>query len=84
MNYFAHSHPDRKTPPPQGWQLLQEHLEAVARIAGERAERALVKRAEFAEGARAAGWLHDVGKYRPEFQQMLLGQRGKGEATRHK
>lgn len=84
MKYFAHSHPDRKTPPPQGWQLLQQHLMAVAGIAGERAAKALPEKGEFVEGVRVAAWLHDVGKYRPEFQQMLLGQRGKGEATRHK
>ena len=84
MNFFAHSHPDRKTPPPQGWQWLKQHLGAVSRIAGERAAKALPEKRDFFEVARAAGWLHDIGKYRPEFQQMLLGQRGKGEATRHK
>lgn len=39
---------------------------------------------EFAQAAYAAGLLHDLGKYRPEFQRMIRGIQPKGESTRHK
>jgi len=51
---FAHSKPDR---PPSAWQPLADHLHHVATRAADFA-------APFhSEGwARAAGWLHDLGK----------------------
>ncbi len=62
---------------------LAEHLRGVAALATRFAGEARPGDSSLAEAARAAGLLHDLGKYRPEFQQLLLG-RPRGEATRHK
>ena len=60
------------------FQPLLDHLRGVAEGAEDRAR--LTRVAGLAELARAAGWLHDLGKYRPEFQQLLLGGRRRGDA----
>lgn len=39
--------------------------------------------ADFAALAAWAGWLHDLGKYRPEFQDYLFGRRAGGPETQH-
>lgn len=54
--------------PSSEWELLDDHLSAVAKKAAEFA-------AKFgAEGwARAAGQLHDIGKAKPDFQARLRG-----------
>ena len=79
--YYAHSidNPDQSL-----WQLLSEHLCGVAKLARQFAEMALLGDAEFAETAYTAGLLHDLGKYREEFQQLLRGSQKKSEQTRHK
>lgn len=59
----------RTAPRSQDWQLLAEHLREVEHLAGERA--ALFGRE--AE-ARAAGILHDLGKYGDLFQERLRGR----------
>ena len=41
------------------------------------------KDSDFAALAEWAGWLHDLGKYRDEFQDYLLGRRQGGLETRH-
>jgi CRISPR-associated endonuclease/helicase Cas3 len=65
MRYYAHSgqQTDRSD-----WQLLQDHLQAVAELAQERAQ-------VFggAEWAHLAGLLHDLGKYSDAFQKRLNG-----------
>lgn len=63
--YFAHS---GKLPDKTDWQGLAEHLENVATLAAENASR-------FGAGewGRAAGLLHDLGKYSPGFQRRLAG-----------
>ncbi|MEM7050846.1 MAG: CRISPR-associated endonuclease Cas3'' [Acidobacteriota bacterium] len=64
--FFAHSLPDRPT---DDWQDLEQHLKGVATLAAERG------RAFGAEDwAYLAGLWHDVGKYRPAFQQYLRGE----------
>ncbi len=79
--FFAHSgdkadHSD--------WQLLAEHLRRVAESARFRMEDAAPLQPRWAELASAAGWLHDLGKYRTEFQQMIRGIRVQKEKTWHK
>ncbi|MEX2310230.1 MAG: CRISPR-associated helicase Cas3' [Pirellulales bacterium] len=61
--YFAHSLPGR---PIEEWEPLEDHLQAVSDLAGKFAEKFGA-----AEWGRVAGLWHDVGKYRPEFQQRL-------------
>ena len=82
--YYAHS--VRGTPPGPAWQTLADHLRGVAKGAADRA--AATKLAVvigFAELARAAGWLHDLGKYRTGFQTYITTNRGKGDPeTYHK
>ncbi|HEY0777738.1 MAG TPA: CRISPR-associated endonuclease Cas3'' [Gemmatirosa sp.] len=78
---FAHSRPgaDRAT-----WELLPTHLDAVADLAAKHA-------AAFDSAAwgRLAGLWHDLGKYRPEFQRRICGERieaphaGVGAALAH-
>ncbi len=61
-----------------GWQPLEEHLENVSSLAA-----GFVRCIGLKASAAALGWLHDLGKYNPEFQRYLRGLRGKGEDTRH-
>jgi CRISPR-associated endonuclease/helicase Cas3 len=70
MKYYAHSVPGEKTPSDR-WQLLREHLAGVAKRAKELADKLGVPGLPAA--AETAGWLHDLGKYRPEFQLYIRG-----------
>ncbi len=65
-NFYAHSGTPKK---PQDWQLLSEHLEAVATLASSRALRLGLSGA-----ATLAGLFHDLGKYDPTFQRKLWGE----------
>jgi CRISPR-associated endonuclease/helicase Cas3 len=62
--YYAYS---REGKPPKDWHRLEDHLKAVAEMAG-----------TFAEDFRAGNWgylaclWHDLGKYPREFQARLL------------
>ena len=62
-DYFAHTPPEDD---PARWQTMRDHTNEVARLAADFA-------APFGaqDLARWAGWLHDVGKYRPDFQDYL-------------
>ncbi|SDB61281.1 CRISPR-associated helicase, Cas3 family [Desulfonatronum thiosulfatophilum] len=66
MNYYAHSTPN---PDKSDWQLLDDHLENVARLAAEFA-------AAFSasDWGRTAGLLHDSGKATAEFIARLEGR----------
>lgn len=64
--YFAHSHESLE---PARWHLLSQHLENT----GERAA-AFLDAVDVADLGRAAGLLHDLGKYSDEFQQRLAGK----------
>lgn len=61
--FYAHSLEGR---PQEEWQKLEEHLRNVAKLARKFAE-------SFGGGdwAELIGWLHDIGKYSQEFQNML-------------
>lgn len=65
MTFFAHSVPGRDT---SQWETLIDHLRAVADSAGANAK---VFGAESI--AELAGWLHDLGKVKPGFQDKLRG-----------
>lgn len=73
--FWAHSDPNGLdlNSPGANWQRLSDHLRQV----GELAER-LAKEAgageHFRKRARAAGLLHDYGKYTEKFQQLLRGE----------
>lgn len=60
---FAHTRPGEPT---EAWELLDDHLKHVARVAGGFA-------AQFGAGewGRVAGLWHDLGKYRASFQSYL-------------
>ncbi len=62
--YYAHTLEGR---PQNEWQKLEEHLRNVAKLARKFAE-------PFGSGdwAELIGWLHDIGKYSQEFQNMLI------------
>jgi CRISPR-associated endonuclease/helicase Cas3 len=62
---------------------LVDHLRDVADRARRFAEEARPDDPDFAALAEWAGWLHDLGKYREEFQQYLLGRRRGGFETQH-
>jgi len=63
--YYAHS-TDRQDK--SDWQTLKDHLENVADIA-----KGFSKDFNAEQLGYAAGLLHDIGKYSPEFQQRLTG-----------
>jgi CRISPR-associated endonuclease/helicase Cas3 len=80
--FFAHSG-DRADY--ADWQLLRLHLENVGGLARRFAAEACPGDNSLAGAALAAGLLHDLGKYRPEFQQMIRGVPGvPREKTYHK
>ena len=60
-----------------------DHLRDVAARARRFAEEAKPHDSDFGALAEWAGWLHDLGKYREEFQQYLLGRRPGGLETQH-
>lgn len=67
--FFAHS---LKDAPEDEWQDLAAHLRAVGEIAGR-----FGAKFGMAEAARAAGLLHDLGKYSAEFQAKLRGAKSR-------
>lgn len=81
MTCYAHTAelPDgRRDPDQTKWQPLADHLRNVANLA-----KAFAAPLGLEAEAEIAGLLHDLGKYRSKFQQMLLGQRGASTATQH-
>src|SRR5260370_32179371 len=80
--FYAHSSPDGN-PPPHDWQPLAEHLRGVAQLARKFAEEICLEKLGLGEAAYTAGLLHDLGKYRCEFQQMLLGLHPRNQETWH-
>lgn len=67
---YAHSSPD---PSSKDGEPLEDHLRAVS-------ERACRFASQFGSGewGTLAGLWHDLGKYRPEFQSYLRGERPSG------
>ena len=79
--FYAHSgHKDDNS----DWQLLNDHLRGVASLAKGFAEVARPGDPTLSGAAFAAGLLHDLGKYRPQFQQMISGLHPRNEKTHHK
>ena len=80
MTYYGHTADDNagRRLPEGHWQLLREHLRNVARLAKQFAEPL-----GLAEEAELAGLLHDLGKYREEFQAYLRGERSSSVETQH-
>ena len=74
--YWAHTENDIQKIP----HILKDHLRCV----GELAEKFICEaNAELCEQAKWAGFLHDLGKYRDEFQEYLIGQRESSNETHH-
>lgn len=82
MKFYAHTaeSPDgTRLPESSGkWQPLADHLRNVAELAAK-----FAKDFGAEEEARFAGLLHDLGKYRVEFQEYLRGQRESSPETQH-
>ncbi len=72
--YWAHTENDIQKIP----HILKDHLRCV----GELAEKFICEaNAELCEQAKWAGFLHDLGKYRDEFQEYLIGLRENSNET---
>lgn len=66
IKHFAHSLPGR---PIEEWHGLEEHLAATAELTEGFAH-------SYAQGwGRLAGLWHDLGKFQPEFQRRLQGEK---------
>jgi CRISPR-associated endonuclease/helicase Cas3 len=81
--FYAHS-ADGETRPTERWQRLAAHLRGVGKLARQFAAAARPGDENFANAAAFAGYLHDLGKYRREFQLLLQDRHPKNELTRHK
>jgi CRISPR-associated endonuclease/helicase Cas3 len=80
MAYYAHTVENldgSRDPDRSRWQLLSEHLTGVADRAEDHAPQ------ELKLAARWCGLLHDLGKYRDEFQEYLAGERESSLETHH-
>ncbi len=73
--YFAHSENKHDE-----WHLLKDHLQAVGHLAEQFAEKNNIA---LKEAAYWSGLLHDLGKYRDEFQQYLKNERKGSSETHH-
>ncbi len=84
MIYYAHTAEDkdgnRLGEDSDQWQRLRDHLRNVAHLA---AKFAAPLGADAEKEARLAGLLHDLGKYRDEFQAYLRGFRSSSAETQH-
>jgi CRISPR-associated endonuclease/helicase Cas3 len=65
--YYAHT---KEGTPAEEWQLLEDHLLKVSKLAGEFASKFGNK-----EMGEVIGLAHDIGKYSDEFQKRLLGSK---------
>lgn len=74
-HYWAHTDNPNGEP-----HLLKEHLRQVGKLARRFAESG---NPDLAEAAEWAGLLHDLGKYRDEFQQYLRDERESSTETHH-
>jgi CRISPR-associated endonuclease/helicase Cas3 len=74
-NYYAHS--ENKY---DEWHLLKDHLQAVGQLASRSSEKNNIA---IKKAAYWSGLLHDLGKYRDEFQQYLKNEREGGSDTHH-
>lgn len=64
-------------------QRLLDHLQGVSDLAASLAAAAVPTDPRLHSIARLTGWLHDLGKLRPEFQELLAGLRSRSELTHH-
>ncbi len=75
MTYLAHTENSLGVP-----HVLSDHLRAVGELAHDFAENC---NSGLSEGAQWSGLLHDIGKYRDEFQQYLQAKRDSSTETHH-
>ncbi len=78
--YYAHTLENR---PDDEWQTLDSHLVEVADLAQRFSKEIRPDDNLFADLAKLAGLLHDLGKYRMEFQEYLRKKRQGGVDTAH-
>ncbi|MFH1737643.1 MAG: CRISPR-associated helicase Cas3', partial [bacterium] len=79
--FYARTPPEDKPGAPR--QTLCNHLIGVSQLACHLAHQARPRDEAFAYQAELAGMLHDLGKYRLQFQAYLRGDRKKGADTAH-
>lgn len=74
LRHYGHS---REGAPKQEWQLLEEHLEGVAALAG-----GFLGACECQKWGEVAGRWHDLGKYSAEFQRRIGAEESPQVETR--
>lgn len=81
MPYYAHTGCKSDQ---SDWQLLEDHLRGVAALALANCEKSFPENALVRDQVFVSSWLHDLGKYRSGFQDLISGKNPPRDSSYHK